>query len=42
MIDEIVVITKSKFVLRPKLEEAKMLGIIIKIIKGFKKTPPVK
>ena len=41
MINEIVVITKSKFVLRPKLEEAKMLGIIIKITKGFI-TPPVK
>ena len=41
MINEIVVITKNKFDLRPKLEEAKTLGIIIKIMKGFT-TPPVK
>ena len=31
MINKIVVITKNKFVLEPKLEEAKTLGIIIKI-----------
>ena len=36
-----VIITSSKFVLIPRLEDAKTLGIIIKIAKGFL-IPPVK
>ena len=41
IIVNIVVITKSKFVLNPKLDDAKTLGIIKKIMKGFV-IPPVK
>ena len=38
---KIVVKTKNKFVLKPRLEEAKTLGIKINIINGLT-TPPVK
>tara|TARA_A100001015_G_scaffold222847_1_gene250951 strand:- start:332 stop:499 length:168 start_codon:yes stop_codon:yes gene_type:complete len=41
IIVKIVVIIKNKFVLRPKLDDAKILGIIKKIMKGFN-IPPVK
>ena len=41
MIVKIVVKTKNKFVLKPRFEEAKTLGIIRNIINGLT-TPPVK
>ena len=41
MIIKIVVITKNKFVLKPKFEDAKTLGINKKIMNGLS-IPPVK
>ena len=41
MIIKIVITTKNKFVLKPKFEDAKTLGIIKKIINGLS-IPPVK
>ena len=41
IIIKLVVITNNKFVLKPKFEDAKTLGIIKNIIKGFT-IPPVK
>ena len=40
-IAKIVVITSSKFVLKPKFDDAKTLGIIKKITNGLA-TPPVR
>ena len=41
MIIDVVIVTSNKFVLMPRLEDAKTLGIIKKITKGFF-IPPVK
>ena len=41
IINDIVIISNNILVRKPKLEDAKIVGIIIKIIKGFT-IPPVK
>ena len=41
IIIKLVVVTNNKFVLKPKFDDAKTLGIIKKMINGFT-IPPVK